>query len=74
MSWLLPNPAPVQDLLQADGSTQREQLDDVMVELLALMSKLAAQEGHINPDAAEQWSSANRDIERTLAAQGCAYS
>lgn len=71
MSWSLPDPPEIEDRLQADGSSQREVLEDVEAELLAWMYQIAAESGLINPGAAEGWPSANRDIERTLAAQGC---
>lgn len=48
-------------------------LEDVEIELLACMFKLSSEVGLLNPAADESWSSANRDIERTLAAQGCKF-
>ncbi|KAK0263072.1 ubiquitin-specific protease ubp2 [Friedmanniomyces endolithicus] len=68
--WSLPNPAPVDFRLQADGDSPRELLEDVGFELVALMSKVAAETGAINSAASEGWASAVRDVERTLAAQG----
>lgn len=73
-TWTLPNPPLVPDRLRASGDLPRELLEDVEVELLAIMSKLSAELGVPNPAAEESWSSANRDIERTLAAQGCMVS
>ena len=70
-NWHLPNPDTIADRLQTDGSTGREMLEDVEIELLACMFELAAKQGHVNPASGEGWYSANRDIERTLAAQGC---
>jgi ubiquitin carboxyl-terminal hydrolase 25 len=43
------------------------------MELKALMYSVAFQTGAMNPAAAEGWPSANRDVERTLAAQGCMF-
>ncbi|KAK1063912.1 ubiquitin-specific protease ubp2 [Friedmanniomyces endolithicus] len=68
--WSLPNPAPVDFRLQADGNSPREVLEDVGFELVALMSKVASETGAINSAASEGWPSAVRDVERTLAAQG----
>lgn len=51
----------------------REFLEDVEMELLLLMHKFAAQFGLINPHSSEILSSADKDIERTLAAQGCMF-
>nr|POF15271.1 hypothetical protein CFP56_42160 [Quercus suber] len=69
--WDLPATQPVEDTLQADGSSPRELLEDVEFELLALMYKQASETGIANPCATEVWNSANHDVERTLAAQGC---
>lgn len=41
------------------------------MELAALIFRMAAETSSINPIAGEGWPSANRDVERTLAAQGC---
>lgn len=41
------------------------------MELLALCFKVAVETKSVNTLAAEKWSSANNDIERTLGAQGC---
>ncbi|KAK3677353.1 ubiquitin-specific protease ubp2 [Recurvomyces mirabilis] len=68
--WTLPNPPEIDDRSQADGGSQRELLEDVVCELTALMYKTAADTGSMNPAAAEGWPSSNRDLERTLAAQG----
>jgi ubiquitin carboxyl-terminal hydrolase 25/28 len=51
----------------------RQILEDVEMELLLRMHKLASEYGMINPHASEVLSSADRDIERTLAAQGCTF-
>lgn len=55
----------------ADGTSHREFLEDVEIELLAWMYKLSADTGAANTAAAEGWPSAIRDLERTLSAQGC---
>jgi len=73
MTWTLPNPPRVEDCFQADGDSERELLEDVEMELLAWSAKIAAETGAINPAAAEGWPSANRDLERVLAAQGCMF-
>ena len=72
-AWTLPNPPQLNDRLQADGSSHRELLEDVEVELLAWMYKISTETGAVNPGAVEGWPSADRDVERTLAAQGCMY-
>lgn len=69
--WVLPNPDPIDDRIRADSSTLREQLEDVELELFMHMNRLAAERGMLNPHATEVFSSADRDIERTLGAQGC---
>ena len=69
--WNLPNPPEVKNRLHADGSSPRELLEDVEFELGALMSNIASQQGLPNPVATQMWSSAERDVERTLGAQGC---
>lgn len=70
--WCLPNPTDIGSRLQADGSSNRELLEDCEAELLALIYKLAAENPNlVNPAAAEGWPLADRDIERVLAAQGC---
>lgn len=71
-SWTLPNPPKIENPLLADGSSHRELLEDWEVELLALISKEAQDTGVINPTSSEGWPSAGLDVERTLAAQGCA--
>ncbi|KAI5361757.1 putative ubiquitin specific protease, UCH repeated domain-containing protein [Septoria linicola] len=68
--WHLPNPPPLVDRFRADGSSHREALEDVEIELKALMIKAAADTNAVNPLASESWSPADRDVERTLAAQG----
>lgn len=73
MEWALPNPPPLDDRLNADGSSQRELLEDVELELLSWSFKVASETGAINPAASEGWPAAERDIERTLAAQGCMF-
>lgn len=70
-SWGLPATDAIDDPLRADGSSHRELLEDAEFELLALMYKQASENGVVNPAAGEGWSSANRDVERTFAAQGC---
>ncbi|KAK5130073.1 hypothetical protein LTR08_002506 [Meristemomyces frigidus] len=69
IEWTLPNPPELDDRLDADGSSQRELLEDVELELLAWTSKIAIETGSANT-ATEGWPSANLDIERTLASQG----
>ncbi|WPG98034.1 Hypothetical protein R9X50_00081800 [Acrodontium crateriforme] len=69
-SWSLPNPAPLENRLQADGSSLRELLEDVSYELASWMYATASETGLSNPAGAEGWHSAERDVERTLAAQG----
>lgn len=68
--WNLPKPEEVTDRWDADGDSERELLEDVEIELLAWMFRIAAETGAVNPST-EPWQSADRDIERTLAAQGC---
>ena len=68
--WNLPNPKPIPDRWLADGSSERELLEDVEIELLGWMKRIAAETGAVVPTS-DQWPSADRDIERTLAAQGC---
>ncbi|KAF2166323.1 hypothetical protein M409DRAFT_66774 [Zasmidium cellare ATCC 36951] len=68
--WKLPQPPVPDDRLRASGDSLREYLEDFQMELLALVSRLAADANSVNPFAAEGWSSAERDIERLLAAQG----
>jgi hypothetical protein len=72
-TWNLPNPEPIDDRIEADGSSLREYLEDVEMELLLRMHKLVSDYGMINPHASEVLSSADRDIERTLGAQGCTF-
>ena len=69
--WYLPELEPSADPLQTDGNSPRELLEDVEMELLAHMIAIASETGLVNPHAGDGWSSANRDIERALAAQGC---
>ncbi|KAI7287681.1 cysteine proteinase [Hortaea werneckii] len=68
--WALPNPDTIDDRFAADGTSHREFLEDVEIELLAWMYKLSADTGAANTAAAEGWPSAIRDLERTLSAQG----
>lgn len=70
--WNLPNPEQVSDRWLADGSSERELLEDTEMELLAWMQRVAAETGVLVPSG-EGWPSAERDIERTLGAQGCKY-
>lgn len=69
--WALPGPPVLDDRLRATGDSHRELLEDYELELLAAVSKLAVDTNSVNPFAAEGWASAERDIERLLAAQGC---
>lgn len=71
MNWTLPNPPPIQDRLNSTGDSLREYLEDVEMELLALAWRTAAEMNVVNPAAGEGWSSAQRDLERVLGAQGC---
>ena len=71
LAWTLPNPPLLVNRLDADGSSQRELLEDVEAELLAWMCRISSETGLVNTAAAEGWPSANIAIERTLAAQGC---
>lgn len=73
VNWTLPNPEQIQDRLQTDGNSLREVLEDVEIELLIWMQKFAAELGLVNPHSGETLSSANKDVERTLAAQGCMF-
>lgn len=70
--WNLPNPEPVPDRWHSDGSSERELLEDVEIELLGWMLRIAAETGAVMP-VMETWPSADGDIERTLAAQGCKF-
>ncbi|GAB7363300.1 hypothetical protein MBLNU230_g3581t1 [Neophaeotheca triangularis] len=70
LHWSLPQPPLIQDRKSADASSQRELLEDVEVELAALLNDFTKAAGAINPAAAEGWPSALQEIERTLAAQG----
>jgi hypothetical protein len=58
----------------ADGTSFREYLEDVHVELLAWMHKLNAETGVVNLAAAETWTDASLEVKRTLAAQDCTTS
>ncbi|KJX94272.1 ubiquitin carboxyl-terminal hydrolase like protein [Zymoseptoria brevis] len=69
-TWTLPNPAEIASRFQADGESHREALEDVDAELVAWMYELASRLSVPNPASAEGWPSADRDIERLLAAQG----
>ncbi|KAK3720578.1 ubiquitin-specific protease ubp2 [Vermiconidia calcicola] len=72
VNWVLPNPEQIEDRFQTDEHNQREMLEDVEIELLAWMYKLSSEQGLVNPCAGESMSSANMDVERTLAAVGSA--
>lgn len=67
----MPHPDEVPNRLQAYGSTHREFLEDVDCELSAIMAKMAAETGMINPNAQNPMASADMDIQRTLAATSC---
>jgi ubiquitin carboxyl-terminal hydrolase 25/28 len=71
ISWTLPNPPLIEDRLGADGSSPRELLEDVEMELLALTYRTAAEMNVVNPSAGEGWSTAQRDLERVLGSHGC---
>lgn len=71
-TWTLPHPEQIPDRWHADGNSMREMLEDTEMELLAWMQRLAAETGFSVPSG-ESWPSAERDIERTLGAQGCRY-
>lgn len=68
--WNLPNPEQIEDRWLADGSSERELLEDAEMELFGWMHRTAAETGAIVPSN-EAWPSADRDVERTLGAQGC---
>ena len=70
-SWTLPNPPLIEDRVNANGSSLREQLEDVEMELLALTWRTAAEMNVVNPVAGEGWPSAQRDFERLLGTHGC---
>lgn len=72
-SWTLPSPAIVQDRLRSGGDSLREYLEDVEMELLALAFRTAAENNVVNPAAGDGWTSAQRDLERVLAVQGCKF-
>jgi len=69
--WTLPNPPQIEDRLGANGSSLREELEDVEMELTALAWRTAAEMNVVNPVAGEGWHSAQRDLERVLGTQGC---
>ena len=73
VNWNLPHPEQIGDRLTADGKSLRELLEDVEIELLIWMQKFSAELGLINPVSGEHITQADRDIERTLAAQGCKF-
>lgn len=73
LSWTLPNPPVDQDRLHSAGNSQRELLEDVEMELLALAWRTAAEMNVVNPAAGEGWPSAQRDLERVLSTQGCKF-
>ncbi|QIX00141.1 hypothetical protein AMS68_005658 [Peltaster fructicola] len=70
ITWTLPNPAPYVAGQDADSRKHREYLEDVELELVALMGKYSKDMNLANPAADEPWHTANRDLERTLASQG----
>jgi ubiquitin carboxyl-terminal hydrolase 25/28 len=72
-SWALPNPPLIEDRLGADGSSMREQLEDVEMELIALALKTAADNNSVNPVAGEGWHSAQMDLERVLGSHDCKF-
>jgi len=72
-TWTLPNSPAVQDRLHSEGDSLREMLEDVEYELTALMYRTAMEFNIVNPAAVDGWSSADRDLQRTLAAQGCEF-
>lgn len=72
-NWILPNPDPLDDRIMANGNSMRELLEDAELELLLWMHKLASEFRLVNPHASEILPSADKDIERTLAAQGCMF-
>ena len=69
--WQLPDPPVLDDRLAAQGNSQRELLEDIETELHALIIKTAAETNAVHPAASEGWPLADRDVDRTLAAQGC---
>lgn len=73
MEWALPNPPPVEERLEADGRSHRELLEDVEIELVAWMFKISADTGLVNPVVTQGWPPANRDMERILGGQMCAF-
>lgn len=72
-TWTLPNPPLLEDRVNANGSSLREQLEDVEMELLALTWRTAAEMNVVNPVAGEGWPSAQKDLERTLGCHGCKF-
>jgi ubiquitin carboxyl-terminal hydrolase 25/28 len=70
-TWTLPSPPLVDDRSGADGSSLRELLEDWEIELLALAWRTAEEMNIVNPVAGEGWTTAQRDLERVLGAQGC---
>ncbi|KAF2207210.1 hypothetical protein CERZMDRAFT_71801 [Cercospora zeae-maydis SCOH1-5] len=70
-TWQLPNPPVLDNRFAAQGNSPREILEDIETELHALLIKTAADTNTVNPAASEGWPLADRDIDRTLAAQGC---
>lgn len=72
-TWTLPNPSLIEDRVSANGSSLREQLEDVEMELLALAWRTAAEMNVVNPVAGEGWPSAQKDLERALGCHGCKF-
>ncbi|GIZ48075.1 hypothetical protein CKM354_001115000 [Cercospora kikuchii] len=68
--WQLPDPPVLDDRFAAQGNSHRELLEDIETELHALIIKTAAETNAVNPAASEGWPLADRDVDRTLAAQG----
>ena len=71
MQWTLPSPPEIADRTNLPDDAHRMYLEDVELELLAYMHTLASTTGGTTNTELGEWTSANRDIERTLQAQGC---
>lgn len=70
VTWTLPD-APTVDVRRInDPSHPALDLQDVEMELFALVDKLARDMNLPNPAATETWPSANQELQRVLAAQG----
>lgn len=70
--WALPNPPLVADRLHADGTSNREMLEDIESEAITWSAKLAFASGELNPTvAARGLPSANSEVQRVLGAQNC---